>query len=218
MDIPKELIFKQIPNGPMDNFQYLIGCSATNEVAIVDPAWDVRVLSQAAESAGYKVTTVLFTHGHMDHVNGLDDIMKIYDVPAYFPAAEADMYKPTHKNLNFFNENETLTIGNIKLKTFLTPGHSPGSTGYLYKNIYIAGDTIFIDGCGRCDLPGSDPRQQYHSLYDIVMKLPDETLLFTGHNYGPTPYDTLGEQKKTNPYLTCKNEEEFLMQRMGMIL
>ncbi len=80
----------------------------------------------------------------------------------------------------------------------------------------IAGDAIFIDGCGRCDLPGSDPKAMYHSLYEVIMKLPDSTVIYPGHDYGPTPFATVGEQKKTNPYLQCKNLEEFLMGRMGM--
>ena len=86
----------------------------------------------------------------------------------------------------------------------------------MYKNVAITGDTIFIDGCGRCDLPGGSAKKMYESLYNILMKLPDETLLYTGHNYGPKPFATLASQKKSNPYLRCTSMEEFLQERMGL--
>ena len=82
----------------------------------------------------------------------------------------------------------------------------------------ICGDVLFIDGCGRCDLPGGDAEVMYETLYNRVMELPDDTVVYPGHNYGPTPSATLGEQKQTNPYLRCGSREEFLKQRMGIVL
>ena len=75
---------------------------------------------------------------------------------------------------------------------------------------------MFIDGCGRCDLYGGDPKQMYDTLYKKLWKLDDSTIIFSGHKYGPAAYDTLGQQKKTNIYLTCKSKEDFLRHRMGM--
>lgn len=200
----------------MENFQYFLGDADTKEIAVVDPAWDVNFLCSEIDKNGYKVASVFLTHGHPDHVNGLDEFLSHHDVPAYMSKHEADVLKPNHKNLVEVEDQAKLNIGNIEFSCYHTPGHSPGCHCFHHDNILITGDLVFIDGCGRCDFPYSDPKQQYHSLHDVLMKLPDETLLFTGHNYGPKPYDTLGEQKKTNPYLTCKNMEEFLVHRMGM--
>jgi len=215
-NLPENLILKQMEVGPMGNFLYFLGDAQTKEIAVVDPAWDADYLCSEAEKAGYKITSILLTHGHPDHVNGLDDILSKHDVPAYISKHEAPFYKPQHKNIVEVENHEKLKIGNIAFECILTPGHTPGGQCFKYENVLITGDTIFIDGCGRCDLPGGDAREMYNTLYDIIMKLPDETILYTGHNYGPVPVATLQSQKKTNPYLTCDSQEEFLQQRMGI--
>ena len=214
----KNLIFAQIPNGPMANFQYFLGDAAAKEIAVVDPAWDVDLLRSEAKKAGYKIVSVFLTHGHHDHVNGLDDLLSTHDVPVYISCHEYPLYMPRCKNLHKIEDHAKLKIGKVEFEFIATPGHSPGCHLIRHGDTVVCGDTIFIDGCGRCDLPGSDPKAQYKSLYEIVMKLPDSTVLYPGHDYGPTPYATVGEQKKTNPYLQCKSLNEFLEQRMGLIL
>lgn len=216
--IPDDLILKQMELGPLNNFLYFIGDAKTKEIAVIDPAWDVDFLCKEADRAGFKITNIFLTHGHPDHVNGLDEILSRHDVPIYISKHEASFLKPGHKNIIEIDDHHKLKIGNIEFECILTPGHTPGCQCFFYKNILIAGDAIFIDGCGRCDLPGGDAREMYKSLYDIIMKLPDETIIYTGHNYGPTPFDTLESQKKTNPYLLCSNMNEFLQQRMGISL
>lgn len=200
----------------MANFLYFLGDAASKEIAVVDPAWDVDYLCKEADKNGYKIRMVLLTHGHPDHVNGLKEILARHDVPAYISRDEAPFLKPKHKNIVEVADREKIKIGGLEIELILTPGHTPGCQCFLYKNAMISGDTLFVDGCGRCDLPGSDPRKMYHSLYNILMKLPDETVIYPGHDYGPTPFATLASQKKTNPYLTCSNLEEFLSERMGV--
>jgi len=200
----------------MENFQYFLGDARSKEIAVVDPAWDVDQLCAEAKKNGYKITMVLLTHGHPDHVNGLKEILARQDVPAYISRHEAPFLKPAHKNIVEIEDRQRIKIGGIEIECLLTPGHTPGCQCFLYKNVLICGDTLFVDGCGRCDLPGSDPRQMYRSLYKIIAKLPDETVIYPGHNYGPTPSATLASQKKTNPYLTCDGMEEFLSERMGV--
>ena len=216
--IPDELILKQMELGPLSNFLYFIGDARTKEIAVVDPAWDVPYLNAQIKKHGYSVRSIFLTHGHPDHVNGLDEILETYDVPVYISSHEAPFLKPAHKNIVEIEDGHILTIGAIEVQCILTPGHTPGCQSFRYKNIMITGDAIFIDGCGRCDLPGGDARVMYQTLYNIVMNWPDNTLLFTGHNYGPVPYASLGEQKQTNPYLQCASEAEFLSQRMGISL
>lgn len=214
--MPEELILKQMAVGPMGNFIYFLGDAQSKEIAVVDPAWDVDYLCNEAEKNGYKIAVVLLTHGHPDHVNGLKTILARHDVPACISRHEAFFLKPKHKNITEIDDRQNVKIGRLEIQCLLTPGHTPGCQCLLYKNVLISGDTLFIDGCGRCDLPGSDPQQMYHSLYNVISRLPDDTVIYPGHNYGPVPSATLGSQKKTNPYLTCAGIEEFLSERMGV--
>lgn len=215
MSLPANLIFNQMEVGPMANFEYFLGDARTKEIAVVDPAWDVEYLCQEAKKAGWSITAVFLTHGHPDHVNGLDEILRKHDVPAYISKHEAPFYKPRHKNIVEVEDRQKLKVGQIELECLLTPGHTPGCQCFRHENVLVTGDTLFIDGCGRCDLPGGDARQMYNSLYNILMKLPDDTVVYSGHNYGPLPFATLGDQKHTNPYLTCRSLDEFFGQRMG---
>lgn len=218
MKLPRHLILKQMEIGPINNFQYFLGDERTKDIAVVDPAWDVPYLCSEIEKNKYIVKAVFLTHGHPDHTQGLKDFLKHYDVPAYISKHEAIFYKPIHKNIVEIENGEILKIGGIEFKTILTPGHTPGCQCFHHGNVLITGDAIFINGCGRCDLPGGSAQKMYDSLYNILMKLPDDTLLFPGHNYGGVPYATLAEQKQTNPYLGCSSKDEFLVQRMGMIV
>lgn len=213
---PSKLILKQFEIGPLNNFIYFVGDPETKEIAVVDPAWDVPYLCQEADKKGYTIKAVFLTHGHPDHVNGLTEILSKHDVPAYISRHEAPFYKPKHKNLIEVADHTKLKVGNIEWECVLTPGHTPGCQCFKYKDILMTGDAIFIDGCGRCDLPGGDPKAMYNSLYNIIGKLSDTTLIYSGHNYGPTPYATLASQKQTNPYLQCNSLEEFLQERMGI--
>jgi glyoxylase-like metal-dependent hydrolase (beta-lactamase superfamily II) len=124
--------------------------------------------------------------------------------------------RPRVSGLVEVTQKDKLSVGKIDFDILYTPGHTPGCQCFLAQGHLITGDTLFINGCGRCDLPGSDPKVMYNSLYNVLMKLPDETVVYSGHNYGPTPTDTMGHQKQTNPYLQCNSLKEFLVERMGL--
>ncbi len=215
-DALPNFILKQMEVGPMQNFQYFVGDARTKEVALVDPAWDTELLYSEAKNNGYKISCIFLTHGHPDHANAVTQILAEHDIPAYISKYEPAFYKPKHKNIVEVEHGEIITVGGVEFECLLTPGHTPGSTCYKHNGVLLTGDTLFIDGCGRCDLPGGNAREMYNSLYNIILKLPDATVIYSGHDYGAAPFATLGSLKKTNPYLTCASPQEFLEQRMGL--
>ena len=212
-----ELIVEQIEIGPMQNFTYLVGCRSTREVVIVDPAWDIdRLLTHVAEK-DYQLTGALVTHYHPDHIGGsfssnqiegLAELMAKNPVKAYAHRAEAAGVKKvtglSDSDIAAVDSGDVLKVGEVEVEFLHTPGHTPGSQCFRIRNTLVSGDTLFINGCGRVDLPGSDSEDMYHSLQKLK-SLPDDTLLLPGHNYGHVPNATLGETRRQNTYLAVKD-------------
>lgn len=215
MSSKSNLLIRQYEIGPLNNFLYLLGDQESKEMAVVDPAWDVPFLIKEASRLGYTITKVFLTHAHPDHVNGLNKLLETVNVPVYISKHEATFLRKNLNNLVDVDDRQTLKLGNLTFETLHTPGHTPGCQCFLTQGQLICGDVLFVDGCGRCDLPGGDAAVMYNSLYTIIKKLPDATVIYPGHNYGPTPTDTIGNQKRTNPYLQADSLEEFLGERMG---
>ena len=216
-DVDNELIVEQIQIGPMANFTYLIGSRSTREVAVVDPAWDIDGLLDHIAERDYTLTAALATHYHPDHVGGgmggnniagVSELLAKNPVKIYAHRQEAaGVLKVTgisESDLHKVDSGDRLTIGSIEIEFLHTPGHTPGSQCFRVKNTLVSGDTLFIDGCGRVDLPGSNAEQMYHSLQKLK-SLPDDTLLLPGHNYGAVPNATMAETKKMNAYLAVKD-------------
>ena len=210
---PSNLIVEQIEIGPMQNFTYVIGCRRTHEVVIVDPAWDVTNLVEHINNKGYNLTAALATHYHPDHVGGsfgnnevegVAKLMEINPVKVHAHKLEvAGLKKVTalsDSDIVSVESGDTLKVGDIEIEFLHTPGHTPGSQCFRVKNTLISGDTLFINGCGRVDLPGSNSEDMYHSMCKLC-SLPDDTLLLPGHNYGHVPNATMGETKQMNTYL-----------------
>ncbi|MDZ7669195.1 MAG: MBL fold metallo-hydrolase [Gammaproteobacteria bacterium] len=209
----QELIIEQIQIGPMQNFTYLVGSRSTREVAIVDPAWDIDALVERIEARGYTLTGALVTHYHPDHIGGsfgghniegLAELLTYKGVKIYVHKDEADGVRKvsglSESDLARVDSGDKLDIGNIQVEFLHTPGHTPGSQCFRIENTLVSGDTLFINGCGRVDLPGSNPEDMYHSLQRL-RSLPDDTLLLPGHNYGHVPNATLAETRAHNTYL-----------------
>ena len=208
--------------GRMANFMYLLGDSRTREAFIVDPAWDVRSLLDVAEADGYTVRGALVTHYHPDHVGGdlfgmsvegLARLLENSAMPVYVNKHEAEGLKKVtglaESDLRRVDDSDTVRVGEIEVRFLHTPGHTPGSQCFLIGNRLVAGDTLFVQGCGRVDLPGGDPDAMYHTLTGKLAKLPRETVLYPGHHYGPTPTSTIGDELEQNYYLRVRSLEDW---------
>ena len=206
--------FKQLEIGPMANFIYLIGDPGTREAAVVDPAWDVDTILKQAEADGYEIKHILVTHGHPDHINGVEDLINRTNAKLYMHKDETPWIKGWSSTSIPKESGDSLAIGETKITFLHTPGHTPGSQCFLVNDSIVAGDTLFIDSCGRTDLPGGDPKVMYETLTGRLMKLKDETVLFPGHHYSHVKSATMGEQKRTNPVLQMHSLDQFL-QMMG---
>lgn len=200
--------------GPMKNYIYIIVDKETSKAIVIDPAWDVPQIKEILDKEGYHLEGIFITHGHPDHTNGITKLLNTKDVPVYVSEHEASFYKPIHDNIKGIKPSAVITLGKTDIQCLHTPGHTPGSQCFLVQNHLISGDTLFLDGCGRCDLPGGNAEQMYHTLYNILMKLPPQTIIFPGHNYHHKKKDSLSEQKKTNPYLNCSSLHNFIQKRM----
>ena len=212
----QNLILKQMQVGPMENFIYFIGDTNTKEVVVIDPAWDVDFLINEAKKDGLKIIASLVTHGHFDHTNGVEALLNKHDIPVYINKTEADFFKFNWggENVKKVNSGDKLKIGNIEVQFVHTPGHTPGSQCFLVNNNLVAGDTLFINGCGRCDLPGGNVEQMFDTIYNKLMKMSNDTIIFPGHNYADKKHDKLEEQKKTNPYMQFDNLNSFIGRRL----
>lgn len=210
----KNFYLKQLEVGPMENFIYLIGDHEKKECVMVDPAWEVDRVLKAAELDDMKVIGALVTHGHYDHVNGLEALLAKINGNIYVNKNEASFLKNVQSALKPVDSGDKLKVGNITITFIHTPGHTPGSQCFLVENNLVSGDTLFINACGRCDLPGGNPSQMYESLQRLG-RLPEETILLPGHNYAAVPTSTIGQEKRQNPYYQAHSLEEFLHERMG---
>jgi glyoxylase-like metal-dependent hydrolase (beta-lactamase superfamily II) len=207
----------------MVNFVYLIGDPDSHQCLIVDPAWDVAGLLDIAEKDGMKVVGALATHYHPDHVGGtmfgytvegLPTLLERVGVKVHVNKDEADGLRQvtglSESDLVRHEGGDVLQLGTLKIAFLHTPGHTPGSQCFLIGNRLVSGDTLFIQGCGRVDLPGGDPEKMYESLTQRLARLPDETVLYPGHHYADRPSSTIGREKKTNYYLRVGSLDEWL--------
>jgi hydroxyacylglutathione hydrolase len=179
----------------MVNFVYAVGDRWTGESVLIDPAYSVDELVDIVEADGLTVTGVLATHYHPDHVGGsmmgfrlegVAELLERVDCPVHVQADElpwvARTTGLTDDHLAAHRSGDVVRVGEVEITLVHTPGHTPGSQCFLVDGRLVSGDTLFLDGCGRTDLPGADPAEMYHSLQRLA-SLPDGTIVYPGHRY-----------------------------------
>ncbi len=229
--------FRQLLNGrdlarhdqiaqQMVNFTYLIGDRATGECVAVDPAYAVAELVEIADADAMVITSALATHHHPDHVGGdllgwnlqgVRDLLAL-DGPVRKVHCHTDdalgIMRVTgvgESDLVRHHGGDVVTVGDIGITLVHTPGHTPGSLCFLVNGALVAGDTLFLDGCGRTDLPGGDRDALYESLTQVLAKLPDGTEVYPGHMYSAAPHASLGDVKAHNYVFRPRSLDEWRM-------
>ncbi len=212
----------------MVNFVYLIGDRETGESVIVDPAYDINALLEILEEDDMQCSGVLATHYHPDHVGGsmmgydivgVKELLEHVSVPIHAQKEEAEFITKVtgleSKDVLEHSSGDIVTVGEIQIELIHTPGHTPGSQCFLVENRLVAGDTLFLEGCGRTDLPGGDPAALYDSLHNRLSKVPDEATLFPGHLYSPEPSAQMGHTREQNYVFLPRTEEQWLTMFAG---
>jgi hydroxyacylglutathione hydrolase len=204
----------------MQNYVYLFGSTETRKAAVVDAAWEIDTILKIAKQDEMEITHAFVTHTHPDHVGGgfagmeIDGVTELLEkckAKIVVHKTEAEFIKGLSSSDMIKTDNgDKVDVGGVEVQLMHTPGHTPGSQCFLFDNRVVSGDTLFIDACGRVDFPGGNPEQMYYSLTQKLMALPDDMVLFPGHNYAPLKHATMGEQKKTNPYLKFSSLKQFL--------
>lgn len=202
------MIFEQIAVGQMQNFLYVIGDD--NECAVVDPSWDLSQVLEITKKHDLKISKILVTHTDFDHINKLKELVDATDATVYVhKEGEEDIRNLGVENINTFDEGDEIDIGKIKISVLYTPGHKPSCVCFLIgKNILLTGDTLFVEGCGRVDMPGGDIKKQYESLQRLK-QLDENIEVYPGHDYGSVSHSTIKHEKENNPYMKCESFEEF---------
>jgi glyoxylase-like metal-dependent hydrolase (beta-lactamase superfamily II) len=208
--------------GQMVNFAYLIGDREAGQAVVVDPAYRVGDLLEVLARDRLQLVGVLATHHHPDHVGGsmmgytiegLGRLLEDVDVPVH---AHRDEVESVHRMTGVpladvvgHDSGDVVTVGAIDIQLLHTPGHTPGSQCFMVDGMLVSGDTLFLEGCGRTDLPGSDSEAMYQSLQRLA-GLPDDTAIFPGHRYSPQSAATLAAVKEINYVFKPRSKEAWL--------
>jgi len=209
--------------GQMVNFCYLIGDRQRGEAVVVDPAYDIGGLLDVLAADDMRLTGVLATHFHPDHVGGdlmgyriqgITDLLERAHVPVHVQRDEAPwVVRATgvgDGELEQHSSGDVVTVGDVDIELVHTPGHTPGSQCFSVDGRLVSGDTLFLDGCGRTDLPGGDAEQMYESLTTRLARFGDDVVLYPGHLYAPEPSATMGETRAHNYVFRLRTPQQWL--------
>jgi glyoxylase-like metal-dependent hydrolase (beta-lactamase superfamily II) len=205
----------------MRNFAYLIGDRQTGDCVVVDPAYAAGDLVDVLEADGLHLSGVLVTHHHPDHVGGsmmgfelkgLAELLERVSVPVHVNSQEAQFVSRITgipmSDLTSHEHGDKVSVGAIDIELLHTPGHTPGSQCFLLDGRLVAGDTLFLEGCGRTDFPGGDSDEIFRSLHNIA-QLPGDPTVFPGHWYSLEPSASLSEVKRSNYVYRVANLDQW---------
>jgi hydroxyacylglutathione hydrolase len=198
------MLFKQIQQHS-DNFSYIIADETIREAAVVDSSFNAGEIIRVLKTEHLTLKYVVNTHGHSDHTAGNTELLSVFN-------AKTVAHKLSRINADIkVDDGDILRVGNVSLKVLHTPGHTPDGICLLVDNEkLLTGDTLFVGECGRTDMPGGNSRSLYDSLFNKLLKLDDDVEVYPGHDYGPKPCSTIGEQRRTNYVLQPRSLIEFI--------
>jgi glyoxylase-like metal-dependent hydrolase (beta-lactamase superfamily II) len=200
------MIFKQVFDDKSSTYTYLIASSKGREALIIDPVLEnVDEYIKLLKQLDLKLVKVIDTHIHADHVTGaskLKDITKCSTIMGDHTPAEAVEIK--------VKDDEYINLDHLKIRAMYTPGHTSDSYSFLMDNYLFSGDTLLINGTGRTDFQNGNSKDAYDSIFNRLLKLPDETLLYPAHDYKGETVSTIGKEKKLNPRLQVNNVDEYI--------
>ena len=200
------MIFKQLFDVKSSTYTYLIASAKGREALIIDPVLEnVSEYILALKELDLRLVKVIDTHIHADHVTGaskLKDVTSCSTIMGEHTPAEAVEIK--------VKDDEYISLDNLKIRAMYTPGHTSDSYSFLMDNYLFSGDTLLINGTGRTDFQNGNAKDAYNSIFNKILKLPDETLLYPAHDYKGQKVSTIGKEKKYNPRLQVKSEEEYV--------
>lgn len=190
--------------GPLQVFTYLVRCPATRAAVIIDPGGEEEAVAAWVEREGARVELILNTHGHSDHVAGNQRLGELLGVGCALHGADVDAFRlegrlPTP--VRRLTDGDEIAFGEQRLQVMHTPGHTPGGVCYRGPGLVFTGDTLFVGAVGRTDLQGASMRQLLSSIEHRLLPLPEDTVVYPGHDYGDAPRSTLGRERRTNPYI-----------------
>jgi len=198
------LIFEQIRAQTSDNFTYLIGDEDSREALAIDPTSPVSLLISAVAEHKVRVKYIVSTHGHRDHTSGTAELMSITGGKI---AAHINFRQ--HKDIAL-KDGDVLRLGLLEVNVLHTPGHSPDGICLLVDKKLLTGDTLFVGECGRTDLSGGDSAELHASLFEKILRLEDDIVIYPGHDYGTRPFSTLGLERRSNYTLAPRTRQEFI--------
>lgn len=202
--------------GPMENFVYLVEDIASRRCAVVDPAWDVEAIVDSAARLQLTITDILLTHSHHDHINGIEGVLNHANAEVHLLKPEYEFWQHELDKPSLHHGGDELKLGETSIQMLHTPGHTPGSACYQLGNEILTGDTLFVFGCGRCDLKGGDPAEMFETLKNMKQRLPGDMLIHPGHNYSVKQTCSFAEQVEGNPFMHFDDEEAFIHYRQHL--
>ena len=200
------MIFKQVFDTKTSTYTYLIASAKGREAVIIDPVLEnVDKYIQLLNELDLKLVKVIDTHIHADHVTGASKLKQATNCTTLMGEhTPADAVEIKVK------DNELIKIDGLKIKSLYTPGHTSDSYSFLLDNYLFSGDTLLINGTGRTDFQNGSSKDAYNSLFNNILKLPEETLVYPGHDYNGKFSSTIGNEKKFNPRLQVKSVDEYV--------